>query len=98
MRLAESGVYTFIVPRWATKLAIADAVHVAYSVTVIDVNIAKRPSKVKRRGETQERAKAIVRLKDGDRIQGFELTMPAEDEHNHDHDHGHEHKETPEKK
>ena len=99
LRLAEHSVYTFIVPRWATKLGIADAVRLAYKVTVTDVNVAKRPSKPKRRGATQERTKAIVRLKAGERIPGFELTAPAAEEaHDHDHDHDHEHDHAPEKK
>ncbi|MGI6103132.1 MAG: 50S ribosomal protein L23 [Patescibacteria group bacterium] len=91
LRSAEGGVYTFIVPRWATKLGIAQAVRQAYKVTVEDVNIAKRPSKPKRRGATQERAKAIVRLKAGEKIAGFELSVPTADDHDHTHEHDHAH-------
>lgn len=80
MNLAHNGFYTFEVPKQANKLSIAKTVAEAYKVEVLAVNIVKRPSKVKQRGRivgrTKAQVKAVVKLKKGQSIPGFELTSP----------------------
>ncbi|MBI4022625.1 50S ribosomal protein L23 [Candidatus Berkelbacteria bacterium] len=89
MRLAGDGVYTFAVPDWATKHAVARVVEQAHKVTVLAVNITRRPGKPKRRGlisgHTSPTWKALVRLKAGQRIKGFEVAL-GESEHDHEHE------------
>ncbi|MEK7184346.1 MAG: 50S ribosomal protein L23 [Patescibacteria group bacterium] len=76
MHLASQGQFTLIVPRGTEKLEIARALEVVYKVHVLSVNILRRAPKVKRRGtitgSTSEKTKAIVRLKQGEKIPGFE--------------------------
>ncbi len=83
MRLAAEGQFTFFVSRGAEKIEIARAVEAAYKVHVESVNTARRAAKPKQRGRvsgmTKQRVKAIVRLKQGEKIPGFELVEP------HDH-------------
>jgi len=80
LRLANDGIYTFVVPHQANKLMISDALEAAYSVHVVSVNIVKLPGKIKRRGrvsgKTTATVKALVRLKKGETIKGYELTVP----------------------
>jgi large subunit ribosomal protein L23 len=74
VRLGEkNNQYIFIVDRRATKPEIRRAVETLFNVKVIDVQTLNMPSKVKRRltahpGHTQELKKAIVTLKEGDKI------------------------------
>lgn len=74
--MAEQNKYVFRVRRDANKLEIARAVEGIFKVTVIDVNTVSVPGKVKRvgrsEGKTPSWKKAIVTLKDGDRIPLFE--------------------------
>ncbi len=83
LRLAGEGVYTFAVPKQANKLTVAAAIEAAYKVHVVSVNITKLPGKAKRRGRvtghTKALTKALVRLKSGESIPGYELTVPVED-------------------
>ncbi len=68
--------YGFIVDRKANKLQIKAAVEAMYNVVVTDVNTMNRMGKVKSRytkagllvGRTNNIKKAIVTLKDGDKI------------------------------
>jgi len=74
---SEGGQYTFEVDHRANKMQIADAVSVAFKVTVVDVRSLVMPAKVTRRGKREiirqgKWKKAIVTLKPGDRIQLFE--------------------------
>lgn len=82
MHLASEGQFTLFVPRGIEKIAIARAIEAVYKVHVLSVNIARRPSKPKRRssisGATTERTKAIVRLKQGEKIPGFEVVGGAD--------------------
>ena len=74
--------YIFIVPRDASKQAIADAVAKEFKVTVTDVRVLVRKGKPKRfsRGKRaypgtthrQDQKLAYVTLKDGDKIKIFE--------------------------
>lgn len=74
--LTTEGQYVFEVRRDANKIEIARAVETLFKVTVIDVNTVSMPGKLKRQGRSEGRTpswkKAIVTLKDGDRIPLFE--------------------------
>lgn len=68
--------YTFMVHRDANKLQIKQAVEEIFKVKVLDVNTARIEGKLKRQGRfvgrRPERKKAIVTLREGDRIEIFE--------------------------
>lgn len=74
----EAGnVYTFEVDMRANKLQVKEAVETAFSVTVVDVNVAIMPVKTTRRGKRvnirqAKWKKAIVALAPGNSIQLFE--------------------------
>ena len=78
--LQEKGQYAFEVERGANKIEIKKAVEKKFNVTVIDVRTAlhkgKTKSQLRRKGRFEGRTpawkKAIVRLKEGDKIQFFE--------------------------
>ncbi len=78
--LQEKGQYAFEVERTANKIEIAKAVEKRFNVTVLDVRTSvhkgKAKSQMRRRGifagRTPSWKKAIVRLKEGDKIQFFE--------------------------
>ncbi|MBI2590169.1 50S ribosomal protein L23 [Candidatus Berkelbacteria bacterium] len=75
LRLVSESQFTFRIPRYSNKLTIERAVEQAYKVHVIDVNIAKTAAKPKRNGVTSPKIKAIIRLKKGEKIPGFELPV-----------------------
>lgn len=81
MALASEGQFTLFVPRGISKLAIAQAIASVYKVHVESVNILRRAPKTKRRGTisgmTSERTKAIIRLKKGEKIPGFEMVAQS---------------------
>ncbi|KUO49146.1 MAG: 50S ribosomal protein L23 [Desulfitibacter sp. BRH_c19] len=68
--------YTFIVERKANKVEIANAVEKIFNVTVENVNTLKARGKNRRMGrfigKTPDRKKAIVTLKEGDKIEIIE--------------------------
>ena len=68
----ESGKYTFEVAPRANKVEVKEAVQKSFSVTVLDVNISKLRGKRKRYGprsvKQPDTKKAVVTLKQGDRI------------------------------
>ncbi len=78
--LQEKGQYAFEVERDANKIEIKRAVEKKFNVTVLDVRTTvhkgKAKSQMSRRGRFEGRTpawkKAIVRLKEGDKIQFFE--------------------------
>ena len=74
--LQERDKYVFEVLPTANKVMVREAVERAYNVKVVGVNILKSPGKTKRYGprrvRTPDRKKAVVTLKQGDRIQIFE--------------------------
>lgn len=74
--LGEDSKYVFRVKSDANKVEIAKAVEALFKVTVVSVNTITVPGKLKRQGRSQgltpEWKKAIVTLKDGDRIPLFE--------------------------
>lgn len=68
--------YTFRTDRDATKQEIRQAIERLFEVTVVDVRTMLMPAKLRRRGRTRGRRprwkKAIVTLKQGDKIEIFE--------------------------
>lgn len=78
--LQERGQYAFEVELSANKIEIARAVEKKFSVTVVDVRTSRHKGKLKSQmtrkgrfaGRTPEWKKAIVRLKDGEKIQFFQ--------------------------
>jgi large subunit ribosomal protein L23 len=82
---AESGnTYTFIVDGDANKIEIGNAVERIWDVTVVDVRTMRYSGKARRsfmgrmsrnpnKGRRASYKKAVVRLKDGDRIELYEV-------------------------
>ena len=74
--LGESNRYVFEVANNASKPEVRQAVQQAFNVSVIDVNTVTMRTKGKRFGVGFNRPtrmkKAVVRLKEGDKIQLFE--------------------------
>ena len=71
--LTASNQYVFMVKSTATKPEVKKAIHALYKVDVTGVNILNRAGKVKRsgrgmRGKTDGYRKAIVTIKDGQKI------------------------------
>ncbi|MBE0428948.1 MAG: 50S ribosomal protein L23 [Thermoleophilia bacterium] len=75
-QLIEQNKYTFKVDPRAHKTAIAQAVEEIFNVDVVGVNIVKMRAKPKRRGmvwgRTNSGKKAIVKLREGQKIEFFE--------------------------
>lgn len=73
---AESGKYTFVVHRSATKPEIRRAVETIWGVHVRDVNTLKRHGKTVRRhlqkGRRSDTSRAVVTLAPGEKIEIFE--------------------------
>ncbi len=73
--LLDENKYTFLVDPEANKTQIKIAVEQIFNVTVISVNTANRKGKRKRTrtgfGSRKDTKRAIVSLKDGDRIEIF---------------------------
>ena len=69
----EKRTYTFEVDPSANKVEIRNAIQEIFGVTVTKVTTTRVPGKLRRRGRivgrTPERKKAVVTLKDGDRIE-----------------------------
>lgn len=78
--LQEKGQYAFEVEISANKIEIARAVEKKFNVTVVDVRTSRHKGKAKSQmtrkgrfaGRTPGWKKAIVRLKEGEKIQFFE--------------------------
>jgi large subunit ribosomal protein L23 len=78
--LQEKGVYAFEVELGANKIEIAQAVSRKFNVTVLGVRTirhkGKKKSQMTRKGRFEGRTsmwkKAIVRLKEGDKIEFFQ--------------------------
>jgi large subunit ribosomal protein L23 len=76
LMLSENGQYVFVVDASANKTQIARAVEEAFSVKVVGVNVMNyhgKPKRIRSRDRTrytivERKKKAIVVLKDGDRI------------------------------
>jgi len=69
----EKNVYTFKVNKDANKIEIKKAIEAAFNVKVVNVNTLNTKAKDKRvgkyTGKTKTYKKAIVTLKDGDKIE-----------------------------
>lgn len=76
MDLLEQNKYSFYVDPSANKIEIKHAVQQLFNVTVTNVNTMNLKGKLKRvgryLGRTANKKKAIVTLKDGDKIEIFE--------------------------
>lgn len=78
--LQEKGQYAFEVSLAANKISIAQAVAKKFNVTVLDVRTVRYKGKAKSQmtkrgrfeGRTSAWKKAIVRLKEGDKIEFFQ--------------------------
>ena len=72
----QAGKYTFYVHPRANRVQIKEAVETVFEVDVTQVNLVKVRSKTKRMGRfsgrTEERLKAIVTLKPGQKIEQLE--------------------------
>lgn len=72
----EKGKYVFEVDRRATKVSVRQAVEKLFSVKVTSVNIQNVKGKTRRfrfkQGKTKNRKKAIVTLREGDKIALFD--------------------------
>lgn len=85
MSETASGKYTFEVNSKTNKQEVAKAVEKAYKVNVVSVNIINVSGKTRRFrfkqvGRTADWKKAIVQLKKGQKIAGFEIKEPAKKE------------------
>lgn len=84
LSLASRGWYSFAVVVASNKPEIAQAIHDVYGVTVLDVRTLIMHGKEHRVGKKQKRAtksdwkKALVRLKEGQKIDAFEVTSETE--------------------
>ena len=74
--MQAQGKYVFEVAQGANKYQIREAVETAFKVSVLDVNVSNVPTQTKRQGRrivtTPGWKKAVVTLKEGDKIQFFE--------------------------
>ncbi|MGA9117486.1 MAG: 50S ribosomal protein L23 [Bacteroidota bacterium] len=78
--LQEKGQYAFEVDRQANKIEIKRAVEKKFGVTVLDVRTLRHKGKAKAQmtrkgrfsGRTASWKKAVVRLKEGDKIEFFQ--------------------------
>lgn len=72
----DSGKYAFYVHPKANRTQIKDAVEQVFEVEVVKINVSSVRGKVKTmgryKGRRPERKKAVVTLKDGQRIQELE--------------------------
>jgi large subunit ribosomal protein L23 len=72
----QTGKYTFYVHPRANRVQVKEAVETVFDVDVTRVNLVKVRGKVKRMGRfsgrTEERLKAIVTLKPGQKIEQLE--------------------------
>ncbi len=75
-KLIEDNRYTFKVAKSSTKSQIKSAIEDIFNVSVIKVNTMNNTGKIKKQGWTSGRTpnykKAIVTLKEGDKIEFFE--------------------------
>jgi large subunit ribosomal protein L23 len=78
MRGTAIGKYTFEVDRTSPKPVIRNAVEILFQVKVTKVNVIKIPGRMRRRGahyyQESGHRKAIVTLRDGDKIDLEKLT------------------------
>ena len=84
LNLASKGLYTFAVPPDARKQGIARTVNGLYDVNVQAVRVLIMHGKVRASGKRRTKTKrmdwkkALVRLKDGQTIDAFEVTGEGE--------------------
>lgn len=75
--LAAKGVYSFIVDKRSDKKQLAVEVKEVFKVDAVSVNIINIPGKVKRNkkgyGKRSDIKKALIKIKDGQKIAIFEI-------------------------
>jgi len=78
-KMAEMNKYVFIVAKASNKVEVKKAVEAAYKVRVTQVNIINNEGKSRTfgqaKGRTSDFKKAIVTLKQGDKIEGMTETV-----------------------
>ncbi|NTV30629.1 50S ribosomal protein L23 [candidate division WWE3 bacterium] len=85
MRLVTEGQYSFIVAKDANKKEIADAVKRTFGVDAVSIHTIIRHGKVrkdlKRRkvSRTSPTKHAVIKLKNGQRIDGFDKVLEVAD-------------------
>jgi large subunit ribosomal protein L23 len=90
MKAVDTGKYTFAVVQFASKIAIKNAINELFGVTVVSVATSVVKGKTKRTGAKRQEVrqsiwkKAIIKLKDGEKIGLFE---PGGEEQAHAHKH-----------
>lgn len=76
-RLGKSNKYVFVVDRKTNKIEVKKAIEKSYKVTVLQVNMVNVKGKVRNfgriSGKTSPFKKAIVSLKEGDKIDSAEI-------------------------
>lgn len=77
--VAEKNAYTLAVAEGANKMAVKEAVEKLFGVKVLGVKTLRKPIKLRRSGKWRKQTKisgykkAIVSLKEGDKIPLFDL-------------------------
>lgn len=83
MMRASTGVYTFAVENSITKPEIKKIIHELFNVDVLKVNILNRVGKLKRykkvSGKRRDVRIALVQINPKQKIEGFEIEVPAEE-------------------
>lgn len=83
MDKTAGGKYTFQVAKNANKPEIKKAIRDLYNVEVEDVKIIKVSGKIRRRGRFMGKEanfkKAIITVKKGQKIEGFEIKEPPKE-------------------
>lgn len=85
MRLVTEGQYSFIVAKDANKKEIAEAIKRNFGVDAVSVQTVIRPGKTRRDlrrrkvSRTSATKHAFVRLKEGQRIEGFDKVLEVAD-------------------
>ncbi len=84
MILAQGGWYSFVVGKFVRKETIAKEIGALYNVTVTDVRTVARHGKTRRAGRKMVKSqkpdwkKAMVRLKNGQKIPVFDMGSKAQ--------------------
>ena len=91
LQMARDGRFTFVVARDARKPEIQKAIESTFGVNVTDIKTMATPAKTYRAGKSRQEhqttrgKKAIVTLKENQKIDLFEITPEEEDHKDHDH-------------
>lgn len=82
-RSTDNNVYSFIVDKTMNKTSIASYIHQLFNVDISNVRIINRVGKIKRTkqkfGKRSDVKIALIKLKIGQKIEGFALETPNEE-------------------